>query len=395
LSSSIQSVFNLIPTLISAIAGMNFDTKAIDSKIRAVKGIFELVGVIAMMTTGMSEEVTDARGVKTKKIRDILEMINPPLNLIIGLFSKRDIGSGAGTVRGYGATTEAAFNALASFRLPDGLASKAKVIKTVFEALKALVDATKSLKEMADQNQTVIPQTILDKPLQSINNMLASLTSTGTSGGTNPLMNTDRGNPFSKLGGIADRLRTAGVRFGGIYGGLRGMLDATNSLSRMQSTGLSSNTLSLNLSKLLGNDSAATGNDRSVLQVLESYFGASTAQDTANRFSNLKDNISRTILTPVRDMIQSYNDFSRQLRNLGSGTAPLQVTLDNLGSRLGATRRVTISNAAVNATINVNVRMEVGDVVQALHTHTTSTRTQANPRTFRGDAFTGAYPNPP
>ena len=57
---------------------------------------------------------------------------------------------------------------------------------------------------------------------------------------------------------------------------------------------------------------------------------------------------------------------------MGQGVAPLQLSLDNLGSRLGAAQSMTVRNAAVNATINVNVTLDTDQITTAQRTRSSN-----------------------
>jgi hypothetical protein len=360
----------IIPNVITSLQGLNIDTKALTSKVSAIKGVFELISTIAGITSSLKVTTTGAGGATTTSIQSVLDTINPPLNLLIGLFSKTNVGN----VPGYGNTTYTALNAVATFPIPKGLAAKATTIKTVFEAIKTLVEATNALKGAAGTSTARISERVLDVPLQNIDNVLRSLTSTGTSGGrgVNPLLDESRGNPFSKLSGISERLKGKPAKLTAIADNLREMFNAATALGGLSSVATTATTLQTRLEEFFGSANVS-GSSVSVLSALNNQFGDSAISRTrGDQIAQINTNIRERILTPVRDMVQAYNDFSRELQNISSGT-PLQVTLDNLGARMGNSRRMVIQNAAVNATINVNVMMEVGDVVQALHYHTTQT----------------------
>ena len=373
----------IIPNVITSLQGLNIDTKALTSKVSAVKGVFELISTIAGVTNSLKVTTTGAGGATTTSIQSVLDTINPPLNLLIGLFSTTNVGH----VPGYGNTTYAALNALATFPVPKGIAAKATTIKTVFEAIKTLIEATRALKDIAGSNTTRIAANVLDVPLQNIDNVLRSLTSIGTSGsrGVNPLMDQSRDNPFSKLGGISQRLRGKSSKLSAIVDNLREMFNSATALGGLASVATTGTNLQTRLQEFFGG-AGVSDSSVSVLKALNDQFGDSAATERGTQLANINTNIRERILTPVKDMVQAYNDFSRELQNINSGT-PLQVSLDNLGSRLGAAQSMTVRNAAVNATINVQVSIEAQQLVASLKTHANRTTQTANDR-FKNGAFT-------
>lgn len=114
---------------------------------------------------------------------------------------------------------------------------------------------------------------------------------------------------------------------------------------------------SKNHSKSIGN------NIKSIDNVADGF--ASSGERASQITSHLKDKILRD----VSDMISSYNQFTKELSSVGRGTRPIEIALKNIGSALGARQTMVIKNAAVNATINVEVKMEAGQVTAALQTY--------------------------
>lgn len=363
----------IIPNVITSLQGSNIDTKALTSKVSAIKGVFELISTIAGVTNSLKVTTTGTGGATTTSIQSVLDTINPPLNLLIGLFSTKNVGSGAGMVRGYGQTTLNALNALANFPMPTGIASKATTIKTVFEAIKTLIEATRALKDIAGSSTTPIAANVLDVPLQNIDNVLQSLTSKGTSGsrGVNPLMDQSGDNPLSKLGGISQRLKGKSSKLSAIADNLREMFNSATALGGLASVATTGTNLQTRLQEFFGR-AGASDSSVSVLKALNDQFGDSAvATERGTQLANINTNIRERILTPVKDMVQAYNDFSRELQNINSGT-PLQVSLDNLGSSLGAAQSMTVRNAAVNATINVNVTLDTDQITTAQRTRSSN-----------------------
>jgi hypothetical protein len=363
----------IIPNVITSLQGLNIDTKALTSKVSAIKGVFELISTIAGVTNSLKVTTTGTGGATTTSIQSVLDTINPPLNLLIGLFSTTNVGSGAGMVRGYGQTTLTALNALANFPMPTGIASKATTIKTVFEAIKTLIEATRALKDIAGSSTTPIAANVLDVPLQNIDNILRSLTSIGTSGsrGVNPLMDQSRDNPLSKLGGISQRLKGKAAKMTDIASSVGELIRGAETLANLPVIGSNAATkLHNNLVAVFGHDGIDMDFD-SILGILDYHFGYIDSEG-GGRITTITTNIRDRILTPMRDMVSAYNEFSAEIGRLGQGVAPLQLSLDNLGSRLGAAQSMTVRNAAVNATINVNVTLDTDQITTAQRTRSSN-----------------------
>lgn len=360
----------IIPNVITSLQGLNIDTKALTSKVNAIKGVFELINTITAITNSLKVTTTGTGGATTTSIQSVLDTINPPLNLLIGLFSTTNVGSGAGMVRGYGQTTLNALNALANFPMPTGIASKATTIKTVFEAIKTLIEATRALKDIAGSSTQLIPSTVLHIPLQNINTVISGLTRQTQGGWNNPLTDQSRDNPLSKLGGISQRLKGKAAKMTDIASSVGELIRAAETLANLPVIGSNAATnLDNNLVAVFGH-----GTDMdfdSILGILDYHFGYIDSEG-GGRITTITTNIRDRILTPMRDMVSAYNEFSAEIGRLGQGVAPLQLSLDNLGSSLGAAQSMTVRNAAVNATINVNVTLDTDQITTAQRTRSSN-----------------------
>jgi hypothetical protein len=371
ISGAISGMFTtVIPALITSLNSLRVDTKGLTRKVNALKEVFELLRLVTDISSSMRVTTTGAGGATTTSVRSVLDTISPVMNLLIGLFSI----TGVGNVAGHGQTTKAALDSLAAFVLPTNLTGKIKTLKTVFEALRALVDASSAINSSVT-GQTAIRANVLDVPLQNVDKLVGGLTSPMLSNGhANPLMNPSA---FAGLSVVQSNLRGKGAKVTQIAEALTEILRGASTIASIgpAATDLDAGIAHLRnrLERFFGAPNASLD---ALLPLLNSHFGDSAeAERNGTKMINISSNIRDRIMTPVRDMIASYNSFAEELHNLGSGTAPLQVTLDNLGTRLTGHQRMSVRNAAVNATINVNVVMDVDDVVQALHYHTTQNNT--------------------
>ena len=383
ISTAISNMFTtIIPSMISSLQKMPVNVKGLDSKVKAIKGVFDLIGIVAGITTSLQVTTTGAGGATRTSVRSLLDTIKPPLNLLIGLFSKDQIGN----VPGYGQTTENALKAVANFELPRGIADKARTIKTVFEAVKSLIEATTSINSVASGAQTPIAARFLDIPLQNVDKVISGLTSSGISGGSgvNPLMNPQA---FRGVSTVKENIRGKGALLSSVRDSLQEIISAVSGISNITAVDASAGTrLRENLDRIFGPSNVSVASNAAILSILAEHFG-SGADQSGIRISSITNSIRDQAIVPIRNMITAYNDFVAELRNLSSGDQPLRVALNSLGTTLGGRQTLAVSNAAVNANINVQVSIDAQQLVASLKTHANRTTQAANDR-FRTGAFT-------
>ena len=387
ISTAISSMFTtIIPSMISSLQKMPVNVKGLDSKVKAIKGVFDLIGVVAGITSSLQVTTTGTGGATTTSVRSVLDTINPVLNLLIGLFSF----AGSGNVTGYGETTYNALVAVASFPLPRGIAGKARTIKTVFEAVKSLIEATSSINSVATGAQTPIAARFLDIPLQNVDKVISGLTSGGISGGTgiNPLMNPQA---FRNISIVKENIRGKGALLTSVRDSLQELTSAASGIGNI--TTVDSNVgarLRENIDRIFGPSNVSVASSSSVLPILAEYFG-SGADQSGIRISSITTSIREQAIAPMRSMVTAYNDFITELRNLSGGDGPLQVALTNLGTTLSGRQTLAVQNAAVNAQINVNVTIDSREIAASLRDTTNRTETAANQKAFNTSAFNQTY----
>jgi hypothetical protein len=387
ISTAISSMFTtIIPSMISSLQTMPVNVKGLDSKVKAIKGVFDLIGVVAGITSSLQVTTTGTGGATTTSVRSVLDTINPVLNLLIGLFSF----AGSGNVTGYGETTYNALVAVASFPLPRGIAGKARTIKTVFEAVKSLIEATSSINSVATGAQTPIAARFLDIPLQNVDKVISGLTSGGISGGTgiNPLMNP---RAFRNISIVKENIRGKGALLTSVRDSLQELTSAASGIGDI--TTVDSNVgarLRENIDRIFGPSNVSVASSSSILPILAEYFG-SGADQSGIRISSITTSIREQAIAPMRSMVTAYNDFITELRNLSGGDGPLQVALTNLGTTLGGRQTLAVQNAAVNAQINVRVTIDSREIAASLRDTTNRTETAANQKAFNTSAFNQTY----
>lgn len=380
ISTAISNMFTtIIPSMISSLQTMPIDVKGLDSKVKAIKNVFDLIGVVAGITSSLQVTTTGTGGTTTTSVRSVLDTINPPLNLLIGLFSKSRIGN----VPGYGETTENALKAVAAFTPPRGIAGKAQTIKNVFEAVKSLIEATASINSVATGAQTPIAARFLDIPLQNVDKVISGLTSGGISGGSgvNPLMNLQA---FRNVSVVKENIRGKGALLTSVRDSLQELTSAASGIGNIAAVDASAGArLRENIDRIFGPSNA-------ILPILAEHFGSGTDQSGV-RISSITTMIREQAIAPMRSMVTAYNDFVNELRNLSGGDGPLRVALTNLGTTLGGRQTLAVQNAAVKAQINVSVTIDSREIAASLRDTTYRTETAANQKAFNTTAFNPNY----
>ena len=393
INSAITNMFStIIPQLLTSIRDIDLpNIKGFDAKVKTIASVFDLIKSVSEISNSLQVTTTTAGGATTTSVRSVLDTINPVLNLLIGLFGMRTYGSGAGAVQGYGQTTLDALRAVDGFAtmMPRGIASKIDTIKKTFEAIKSIVDASTALHGVSTGGPAISAQ-VLSRPLTNIANVITSLMSNEASHGVpNPLTHPEA---FNNMKAIRDRIRGKGTIMTQLTQTLTEIMTGASRLSTLPEISTTASTnLATGLERVFGT-STNIANDQSILGKLKGFFGAAGASGTLrNEMVIITGNMRENILSPMRDMVNAYNRFSLELRRLGNAQ-PLDVTLNNLGTRLEARRRFEVTNAAVRAVINLNVRMDAGDLSRSLRTHTITRTNTTDYRAFKTSAFNEQEP---
>ena len=393
INSAITNMFStIIPQLLTSIQNINLpNIQGFDAKIKSIASVFDLIKSVSEISSSLRITTTTAGGATTTSVRSVLDTINPVLNLLIGLFGFGTYGSGAGAVQGYGQTTLNALYAVAYFAMsmPRGIGSKIDTIKKTFEAIKSIVDASTALHGVSTGGPVISAQ-VLSRPLTNVANIITSLVSNEASYGVlNPLTHPEI---FDKLVTVRAAIRGKGTLMTQLTQTLTEIMTGASRLSTLPEISTTASTnLATGLERVFGT-STNIANDQSILGKLKGFFGAAGASGTLrNEMVIITENMRENILSPMRDMVNAYNRFSLELRRLGNAQ-PLDVTLNNLGTRLEARRRFEVTNAAVHAVINLNVRMDAGDLSRSLRTHTLTRTNTTDYRAFKNDAFNQQEP---
>jgi len=214
----------------------------------------------------------------------------------------------------------------------ENIGGRVRSIKSIFEMVKSVAEATKAITDIGGGSVDPNIAGKVSNTLTNMNSVFNALLAPVSETTTNPLVDTTLSD---KMRLINENLRHLEPRIKGIAQRIENLSTATESLNRIR------------------------------------FVGA--------------EHISA--------MVRSFNEFSVELSHLDTAsgnTNPINVALTRLGTSLQGARVATIRNAAVQAQINVQVRMDVGDVVAALHTQS-SQRTQTNANLSRPALTTRSF----
>ena len=396
---AIDKMITSLPGLLTSLASIPI-SRNLGSKVRALQGVFDLIKSIAGVISSLIVTVGPASAGVTRQLGPVGEIFEPILRVLACFvlpFSQSIPGM---EIIGLRELFEQVLNGLGTIHFPPNLSAKVTQLKSVFETIKTVAEAAKSLKDLGGTGAQPFETYPLDVPLSNLARIIAGLGSDYTSQGwTNPLMN--KHHELDRIGPIYNNIRGMGTKFTGIKDSLTEMMTTATAISEL-GQGTSSTTAPTSSSAEL----PIIVNLRRMFdhgQLIDQLAGYFTDQGTAHNFttisqtvSQIKNNLTGRITSNITAMVASYNTFSRELATLGSDAAPLQVTLDALGTRLGGVQTAHIENAAVNATINVSVVMHAGDVVQALRTHSSQVNSanHTKPIAFNHNAFNNPAPEP-
>lgn len=370
ISTTMSRLVTALPAMVEAIGRINIPP-SLATKVKAVKSVLDLVTQLGSVVSSFR---VPSGGGNSRQLNVWSEVFVPTLSLLSYFALDQalpDIPGSGGHRRSF----EAVLRGISTLNFPRGFSSKIQLLKQTFESIKVLAEATKSIRELAGTGITAIAANFLTVPLQNLGNIISEL-------GRSALLT--NANLFEGIPQISRILRGKGSMLTAISSGLSDLFSSVSSISGLTLAVPEGSVARLNtqMTTLFGPDG--------VIGQLGEFFSDDSKSFVRNRASirQIKNNLVSGITANVRAMVESYNTFSRDLATLGQGTQPLQVTLNALGDRLGGVQTATIRNAAVNATINVEVKMSAADIVMAMKTQTERTNaTSPTPARLAAAAF--------
>lgn len=408
--SFLQNLTTNIQPLLNSVSNVIVPT-GVNSKIKTIKALFEIIPAIASVYTSFVDLGKEMReggsqffvGVTDITPERVIARLKDSITTIMQFISDRSTGIGPSFPDLIQNLIRNIDNLSFGRNISDFVA-KVKALKTAFEAIKSIIDVVgviKGLQVEGGAAATPLRADILNTPLVSLRNVLNSLGSNKINDrGTdydNPLKDMTLFMPVVAINQVLARnaiprlLTSVKDKLVSIFQSSDSIIDAARSFGATQINTGEINTALSNFSQLLTTITQAQvpirsgGTVANPLLDSSGYIEELTSVDSVLRqiapklerigtnMRRIADvNIGAVHSERIRTMVEAYNSFSVELSRLDTAsgnTGPIDVALRRLGTRLQGARVATIRNAAVNAQINVTVRMEAGQVVEALHTH--------------------------
>lgn len=362
-AGAISTIFTTtLPALVRSISTMELPRSGVrdlEARTKAIKGIFDIVASLSTIISGFKLEggTGGARGGFMNMYHDVF---NPIISLLEFMFTG---ASGARLRNVISALSGEGFKSL------SGIEHRAKGLKSLFEAISTVAASAKTLKETFHGEGTNINAGDLDAGFDSINNSLAPFRPNGHAAF---LLQTGRD---SVLGSI----NTAHANLVGSGRNAKGIGDKLEEIKK-QISAIKTNTASLGtemtgitaLPNLDSNFTTLQNNISGILTSLDTFVHNVETRENEGRIGRILGAIgNRSFLGEVRQAVEAYGNFSRDLAQLTAqiGGQSFDVSLNRLGATLKGHAAQTISNAAANIQVNVNVHLEAGQVAGALWTY--------------------------
>lgn len=362
-TGAISTIFTTtLPALVRSISTMELPrsgVRGLEARTKAIKGIFDIVSSLSTIISGFKLEggTGGDRGGFMNMYHDVF---NPIISLLEFMFTGVD-----------GARLRSVISALSGegFKSLSGIEHRAKGLKSLFEAISTVAASAKTLKETFHGEGTNIKAGDLDAGFDSINNSLAPFRPNGHAAF---LLQTGRDSVFGSINTAHANLVGSGRNAKGIgdkLGEIKNQISAikTNTASLgTEMTGITA------LPNLDSNFTTLQNNITGILTSLDTFVHNVETRENEGRIGRILGAIgNRSFLGEVRQAVEAYGNFSRDLAQLTAqiGGQSFDVSLNRLGATLEGNAARTITNAAANIQVNVNVHLEAGQVAGALWTY--------------------------
>lgn len=240
---------------------------------------------------------------------------------------------------------------------PGEFSQKINVVKAIFDVLSSVPAMIRSLGEITGGGGRPVPPGVLDVPLMSLNNLIASLTSPSTSGGPNPLMGGRLSTMLRGVSGISNAQKVL------LTGLVNSVMEIGNSLQSLtgsrvpdSSTGITEAMQHINAGLIAFTNELNPGlqggmsNFANNILAIRPLVARMTAEIQHAQF----ERISRV----VTGMVAHVNQLSTTIR----GIQPIEIeqSLQNLGDSLGlgSSGNYTIQNRNFTINLTIAVRLD-------------------------------------
>jgi hypothetical protein len=363
--TNMAGMFDNIPTLVARLSLIAVPA-GLGGKVKALAGIFDLIKSVSSIVSSFT--VTAAGGT-TRQMNVITEIFSPVMDLLSALFADPVNSTRLVNV----------INALASRQFANVRAAgeRAKGIKNLFEGIKAVAEAVKSLTELS--TTTTITTGLLDQTMINIAVILGAITKTEYAGNRNPFLNPGL---FSNLSAIRSGLKGRLSLINDLKDKLTTFVGAVNG---MGTAGIG--TVGANIAEQVQQKVEQL---YATIERMNTYFGAQGVEGRRvaidSMLANITTNLSGPLLRNVRGMVAAYNQFASefaQTSDLGSINSSVQ----RVGSRLGSLRELEIKRGTMNMQLTIKVQIDAGDITKALYSWNTQNNNNARGGEFSATAF--------
>ena len=363
-TNAISGMFTTqIPTLVRSITTMDFGrigARGLESRTKAIKGIFDLVGSLSSIISGFKAE-GGTGGEHGGYMNMYYDVFFPIISLLEFLFT------GVG-----GNRLGAVIAALAGegFKNLANIGTRVKNLKALFEAISTIATSAKTLKDNFTGADSVIDVATLTPAFTSIQNILNMFI--GPHGAAAFLVATGGANDV--FAALTKAHRNVVGQGRGSKGMGEKLSDITTQLGTLKSSASTLNT-SLQDVETISLDQLNTGfnkmkdNLNNILSSMDGFISQVDNDENESRIGRILNSIGRgSFLSQVRTAVTAYGNFSRQLAELTQqiGGHSFDADLHTLGATVTGNAEHTFRTAISNVQVNVNIRLEAGQVANAL-----------------------------
>lgn len=374
-TTSFSAMFAALPALVTSLASIRIPP-SLGANVKSLSAVFELMKTLATITVGFS---IPTGGGATRQANMWSDVVVPILQTLAYFVVEQGVSvPGVPHSIGHRESFMTVLTALSTVVFPAGLTGKIAVLKSIFESIKVIAEATTAIKGIggtAGETTTMLPVNTLEIPLTNLARIIGGITSNeATAGVPNPLMHPESFNSFAT---IRANIHGKGPIIEAVKTSFESITTALNSLASLAAP------TTPEMATAIWRSLAA---QNSIIHAMDVNFGdTASATEISNKISAIKTNLRGGLVVGLSSMVSAYQDFTRDLRVL-SELPTIETTLETVGVRLQARNLQRIERGAVNVQLNVNIKLEAAQVTQALYNFRNS-KTSKDPGDWSENAF--------
>ena len=376
-TTSFSAMFTALPALIGKLASIRIPP-SLGANVKSLSAVFELMKTLATITTGFS---IPTGGGATRQANMWSDVVVPILQTLAYFVMEQGVSvPGVPHSIGHKDSFMTVLTALSTVVFPAGLTGKIAVLKSIFESIKVIAEATTAIKGIggtAGETTTMLPVNTLEIPLTNLARIIGGITSNeATRGVPNPLMHPESFNNFAI---IRANIHGKGPIIEAVKTSFESITTALNSLASLAAP------TTPEMATAIWRSLAA---QNSIIHAMDVNFGdTASATEISNKISAIKTNLRGGLVVGLSSMVSAYEDFTRDLRVL-SELPTIETTLERVGVRLQARNLQRITRGAVNVQLNVNIKLEAAQITQALYNFHKATKADTSEGNWTDAAFT-------